>query len=314
MLPLPPCGEVAPKGRVGVSTRAENGGRSAAAMHYYPERRVSRAAVWSRRLAFFSAVLFVTAAVGHRLAMLPTPGFIVVLGVVAGIALAALVLAAFGFARLWNHGDVAGRNIAAAVFVALVVLAPFGLGLYRGLTLPRLTDVSTDLEDPPELRRAAQSQDMNPITPFTEEEKRLQLETYPLVTGRRYAMTFDRVLDAVVGSVQARGWQLVPPLPDPSVVETTVHAAARTWLFGFPADVAIRLTDEETTTYVDMRSASRYGDHGLGDNPARIVAFLSDLDARISALAGMLPAEPAEGEPDEDGLPEIPTPEPRPQN
>jgi hypothetical protein len=280
-------------------------------MQYYPERRVSRAAVWSRHLALFSAVLYLTAAVGHRVAMLPTPGFIAVAAVVAGVALAALVLAAFGFAGLWNHGDVAGRNIAAAVFVALLVLAPFGLSLYRGLTLPQLTDVSTDLDDPPELTRPADGPEMKPLGQFTEDEKRQQLESYPLVTGRRYAMTFDRVLETVVGAVQARGWQLAPPPPDGGAVETTVHAAARTWLFGFPADVAVRLTDEETSTYVDMRSAWRYGDHDLGDNAGRIVAFLSDLDARIAALAGALPAD---AEPAESETPEIPTPEPRPQN
>lgn len=285
-------------------------------MHYYPERRVSKAAVWSRRFASFAAVLLLTAAAGHRLAMLETPGFFVVLGLSAGIAAAALVLAAIGFSRLWNHGDVAGKNIAAAVLLAMVVFSPLGMGLYRGLTLPQLTHVSTDVDDPPELVRPAGSRvsDMNAITPFTAEEKRLQLENYPLVTGRRYAMGFDRVLDAAVGLVQARGWQLVPPLPDGEAVETTIHAAARTWLLGFPADVSIRLTDEETSTYVDMRSASRYGDHDLGDNADRVAGFLSDLDTEIATLAGVLPSEPADGEPT-DGEPQpIPTPAPRPRS
>jgi hypothetical protein len=284
-------------------------------MRYYLERRVSKAAVWSRRLASFSAVLLLTAAAGHRLAMLETPGFFVVLGLSAAIVAAALVLAAIGFSRLWNHGDVAGRNIAATIVLAAVVLAPFGLALYRGLTLPQLTDVSTDVDDPPALTRppGTPASAMNAIGPFTVEEKKLQLESYPLVTGRRYAMTLDRVLETAVGLVQERGWQLVPPSPDGEAIETTVHAAARTWLLGFPADVAIRLTDEETSTYVDMRSASRYGEHDLGDNADRVAAFLSDLDAGIAALAGMLPSEPVEG-PAEGGPQEIPTPAPRPRN
>ena len=285
-------------------------------MQYYPERRVSRAAVCARRLASFSAVLFLTAAFGHRQSMLGTPGFIVVLGVVAGIALAALVLAAFGFAQLWNHGDFGGRNIALAVFVSMLVLAPFGVALYWGLTLPALTDVSTDMDDPPRLTRAAgrRTADMNAITPFTAEERRLQLEQYPLVTGRRYAMTFDRVLQTVVAAVQARGWQLIPPPPDGEGVEATVEAEARTWLLGLPADVAIRLTDEETSTYVDMRSASRYGAHDLGQNASRVVAFLARLDAEMAALAGAMPTEPADAGPSDGEPMDIPTPEPRPQN
>jgi len=297
--------------RVGVSKGQQRADGQRFQMQYYPERRVSRAALWARRLASFSAVLFLTAALGHRLTMLETPGFIAVLVIVAELAFAALVLAAFGFARLWNHGDVAGRNIAVAVFLAALVLAPYGLSVYRGLTLPWLTDVSTDVDDPPQLARAAggRTAGMNAIAAFTAEEKRLQLEAYPLVSGRRYAMTFDRVLETVVGDVQARGWRLLPPPPDGEAVEATVEAEARTFILGLPADIAIRLTDEETSTYVDMRSASRYGRHDLGDNAARIEDFLAELDAGIAALAGAPPAEPADAEP-----PGIPTPEPRPRN
>ena len=76
------------------------------------------------------------------------------------------------------------------------------------------------------------------------------------------------------------------------------------------ADVSIRLTDEETSTYVDMRSASRYGDHDFGDNADRVAGFLSDLDAGIAGLAGVLSSD---GEP-ADGEQPIPTPAPRPPN
>ncbi len=65
-------------------------------------------------------------------------------------------------------------------------------------------------------------------------------------------------------------------------------------LLGFPADVAIRLIDEGTSTYVDMRSASRYGGHDLGDNAARIEAFLAELDVEIAYLTVVVPTEPAE--------------------
>jgi uncharacterized protein (DUF1499 family) len=282
-------------------------------MAYYPERRVSRAAVWSRRLASFSLVLFLTAAIGHRLVLLESPGFLAVLAAVAALAVVALLLAAYGFSRLWSYGDAGGRNLAVAFLVASVVLAPFALSLYRGFVYPRLTDISTDLDDPPKLSVAAKARraDMNAILPFTPEKKQLQLDKYPLVTGRRYEMPFGRVIEAVSKIVAARSWQVVSPRQTAAEeAETTIEAVARTTLLAFPVDIAIRLTDEETSTYVDMRSASRYGSHDFGDNAARIAAFLAELDAEVSALAGVLPAEgegePAEGEP--------PTPEPRPQN
>jgi uncharacterized protein (DUF1499 family) len=51
------------------------------------------------------------------------------------------------------------------------------------------------------------------------------------------------------------------------------------------------LTDEGTTTYVDMRSASRYGKGDFGDNAARIEAFLNELDTDMAAQVGITPAE-----------------------
>jgi hypothetical protein len=282
-------------------------------MAYYPERRVSKAAVWSRRLATFSFVLLLTAAIGHRLVLLESPGFLAVLAAVVALALLALLLAAYGFSRLWSYGDAGGRNIAVAFLVASVVLAPFALSLYRGFVYPQLTDISTDLDDPPELAVAAKarSADMNAIVPFTPDKKKLQLDKYPLVTGRRYDMPFDRVVEATVKLVADRGWQVVSPRQTVAQeAEATVEAVARTTFLAFPVDIAIRLTDEATSTYVDMRSASRYGSHDFGDNAARIAAFLAELDAEVSALAGVLPAE-AEGEPAEG---EPPTPEPRPQD
>mgnify|MGYP006197332521 CR=1 FL=1 len=41
------------------------------------------------------------------------------------------------------------------MLIALIVLTPFALMLYLGLTRPMLHDVSTDVEDPPALRFAA---------------------------------------------------------------------------------------------------------------------------------------------------------------
>ncbi len=278
------------------------------------QRPVSGAAVWARRLASFSAVLFLTAALAHRHFYLETPGFIAVLGVVVLLAILALVLALRGFARLWNHGDLGGKNLTFAFLICAVVLAPFGLSLYRAMSHPKLTDISTDLDDPPQLTAAAAARTgaMNAIRPYTPEERSLQLENYPLVTGRRYEMPFGRVLETVNKIVEDMGWTIVSPPPPSDAAEVTIEAVTYTSSLGFPGDVAIRLTDEDLSTYVDMRSASRFGEYDLGDNANRINGFLTELDDEISALAGVLPAEPAEAEPAEPG--EIPLPQPKPQN
>ncbi|WP_099865170.1 DUF1499 domain-containing protein [Pararhizobium haloflavum] len=56
-------------------------------------------------------------------------------------------------------------------------------------------------------------------------------------------------------------------------------------LLGLKSDVVIRLIEEEETTFVDMRSVSRYGDHDLGLNAWLIQRFLRELDAQLLGVA-----------------------------
>ena len=67
--------------------------------------------------------------------------------------------------------------------------------------------------------------------------------------------------------------------------ERYVEALAASPVLGLPADVVIRLTEVDDVTIVDMRSASRYGAHDLGDNARRIEAFMNDLDEVLGNLS-----------------------------
>lgn len=60
----------------------------------------------------------------------------------------------------------------------------------------------------------------------------------------------------------------------------------KTLVLGIPQDVLIRLVEEEETTFVDMRAATRDGDHDLGLNAELIQTFLRDLDIRLLGIAG----------------------------
>ena len=101
--------------------------------------------------------------------------------------------------------------------------------------------------------------------------RKLQLDGYPGATGRRYGAPIGQVAEEVDGVLEGRGWSILSrPEATGDVTEITIEAVAKSFLLGFPSDVAIRLIDEGTSTYVDMRSASRYGDYDLGDNAARM--------------------------------------------
>ncbi|MGX9571798.1 DUF1499 domain-containing protein [Mesorhizobium sp. f-mel] len=257
-----------------------------------PERQTSKAAGWSRRTGAFSAVLLLTVFVGHRYELVETPAFLWVLGIVALLAAFALLFAGFAFSRLWNFGDRGGRDLTVGTVLALMVLAPFGIAAYWAATSPPLRDISTDFDDPPVLDTSTRTGDMNALSPPTPGEQRLQTGTYPLVTGRSYNLPFDRVLEAVETVLDRRDWQLTAPFPHAiGQSEVTISALAKSFILSLPADVAIRVTDDGDTVIVDMRSASRYGRYDLGDNAARIVDFLAELDREVAGQVGTAPVE-----------------------
>jgi hypothetical protein len=282
-------------------------------MDEFLERRVSNATVWSRRVAIFSAVLFLTAAIGHRIGFLSTPDFVPVLGVVAAFAILALLFAVRALFLFWHYGGKGGGSLLVAILVSLLVLTPFSITAYRSFALPMLNDVSTDTDDPPELAIAAaqRTAGMNLIEPFTPERRKLQEDNYPTATGRRYEAPIAQVAEVVQDVLDNRGWRIAGPTEFPAEAsEITIEAQASSPLLGFPADIAIRLIDEGTSTYVDMRSASRYGPHDFGDNAARIEFFLADLDIEIAYLTVVTPVEPAEPQPPKPAEPAPPPAEP----
>src|SRR5262249_43036954 len=94
----------------------------------------------------------------------------------------------------------------------------------------------------------------------------------------------DRILAAVNNVVANDGWTIVRQKGEPGEdEEILLEVVARTWLLGFTSDAVIRLTDEGDTTYVDMRSVSRYGIHDLGENAERITAFMAALDSEVQS-------------------------------
>lgn len=268
-----------------------------ARMTDFLERRVSTAARWSRRLALFSAVLLLTSGCGHRYGAVDTISLFWLLGIVVTLALVAVLLSGLGFLELWEYGDKGGRNATRGLLVALLVLAPFTYGAIQALTLPDLTDISTDLVDPPTFFHANKARDprMNRLQPFAREQADVQIAYYPEITGRRYPLAMDSTLDIVRTVLGQLGWS---PLGAARMgafggVMTLEVAAPSPWV-GIVSDAAIRLIDEGDAIYVDVRSASRYGLHDLGGNAARINRFFAAVEDEIAARSALLPAPPAE--------------------
>lgn len=65
--------------------------------------------------------------------------------------------------------------------------------------------------------------------------------------------------------------------------EASIEAFVRTPVFGFVDHIVVRLRTNREGTQVDLRSASRVGEHDLGANARRIRRFFTDLDTALQS-------------------------------
>ncbi len=117
------------------------------------------------------------------------------------------------------------------------------------------------------------------------EQTALQMSQWPEMSGRRYDGSPNRVRDSVLNVLAAYDWPIIAQREFKGEEhEIYIETIAKTFYLGFISDIIIRLTDEGDTTFVDMRSASRYLPRDLGSNAAFIINFMDALDTEIASL------------------------------
>jgi uncharacterized protein (DUF1499 family) len=163
---------------------------------------------------------------------------------------------------------------AGAVLLGLILSLPVaGLGAafeIAARTTPPINDISTDTEDPPVFWFTATPSD------YPAQNAEPQRAAYPDVRPLELPISADDTFAAALALVEERGWEVLSADP----AESQIEAIATSRLFGFADEVAIRVTETDTGTRIDMRSRSRLGQIDRGANARRIEAFLADLETR----------------------------------
>ena len=181
------------------------------------------------------------------------------------------VIAALAGLVVWLRRRKGG---AGAVLLGLILSLPVaGLGAgfeIAARTTPPINDISTDTEDPPVFWFTATPSD------YPAQNAGPQRAAYPDVRPLDLPVSADEAFAAVLGLVEERGWEVLSADP----AESQIEAIARSRLFGFEDEVAIRVTGTDTGTRIDMRSRSRLGQIDRGANARRIEAVLAELQTR----------------------------------
>lgn len=248
------------------------------------EEPVSRAAMWSRRLAWFALAVLGLAILVFRMG---EPGLEGLAPVAAAyvVVLLALLLALLAFMRIWQSGHRGVGMASGAFLLCLLMLAPAAYVGFRLATRPALADISTDIDDPPGFSRSRVALDARAgrVPPdVAPDRRRLQRQAYPKAVPIVLEVPAETAFDIARRAALARGWQVLESSrPGGRSGAGRIEAVARSRILRTAEDITIRVRPRADGSRIDIRSASRIGPHDLGVNAARIAAFAEEVELLV---------------------------------
>jgi uncharacterized protein (DUF1499 family) len=247
--------------------------------------------VWTVRIGVFSLALIVVGVLGHRLFSMPTPVALNLFKVGFGGAALTFLVGGGALYQIWRRGSRGAATTGIGVAVALGIFAWPLAYLPTVRALPRINDVSTDMQAPPKFVALAKERiergrgANNPAYPgatFAKAQTEAYPDIKPFVIDRSADEAFDIVIASLNRTLKMKIIQEDPPkgrYGNPGYVE----AIDRTTVIGFTDDVVIRVDGDANTARVDVRSASRYGIHDLGRNATRVRRILKEIQWQVEA-------------------------------
>ena len=247
----------------------------------------SIAAVWSRKLAVFAAVVAGLSLALARSQSVDATAALAVFGGAVLTASAAALFALTGAVVIWRTGRRGVGLLITGIVVAGLVLAMPAWLSFQAVRLPMLNDVSTDLVDPPEFARSAQAlaaRGSIEHAALSDDQRETERRAYPDLQPIVLDLEADEAWRLVLKAVAARGWRVIDQIkPGGRTGAGHIDAIDRSAVMGFPDDVTIRVRPLAGQTRIDVRSASRFGRHDFGANARRIAKFATELQAQLDA-------------------------------
>ncbi|WP_323843847.1 DUF1499 domain-containing protein [Microbulbifer magnicolonia] len=202
----------------------------------------------------------------------------------AALAVALISILVFIWGLVKRHPQSRHNALWAVVLGLLPVALPLITVGKSNFDVPKIHDISTDLQSPPEYQAVLSLRREGDNSPkyAGEEVAKLQREAdiYADIQPLQLEMPVARATEVAAAVAEDLGWRVVALEPKRGHLE----AVDRTPLLGFSDDVVVRVQAENGGSRVDIRSSSRVGISDLGANAKRIRSFLSELQARAGEV------------------------------
>ncbi len=200
-------------------------------------------------------------------------GFMILLNPLRVLVLIAIIDIGIALVRKTAISWKAPFGMAISIVLLLVIYTQV---IVPGGNAPRLHDITTDVDDPPQFATLSLREDN--LIPFNniEEWRAAHREGYPDIAPIVIDKSPAEVLAAARALAESKGWTIASVDEESGHMEATAYAG----YIRFMDDVIVEVTPiADGSTRVDMRSVSRVGLSDLGYNAARIREFLADLQA-----------------------------------
>ncbi|MFN4009500.1 MAG: DUF1499 domain-containing protein [Pannonibacter sp.] len=248
----------------------------------YPVRR-SELARAARFIAALGMPTLLAGVLAHRAGVIGAQDLANTLLAAVVLGLTGVAMSCIAITNWWNKGGIGVADAVRGLFYGLIMLAPAGAVLAATAAFPPLTDVSTDLRDPPSFagKRAAQG----PAAAAVREE--LQRVAYPDIVSRRFRISPSDLHAAVLKVIEKERWTVLAELPpDMRDAPTLIEAKTHVPVVAIPSDLTIRVRPDRTGALLDVRARSELPNHDLGLNAWRIRGFYRALDETLTEAYG----------------------------
>lgn len=249
----------------------------------YPVRR-SELARAARFIAALGLPTLLAGILAHRSGVIGAQDLANTLLAAVVLGLTGVAMSCIAIANWWNKGGIGVADAARGLFYGLIMLAPAGAVLAATAAFPPLTDVSTDLGDPPSFAG-------EPPAPFSASAAvvsgEIQRGAYPDIVSRRFRISPSDLHAAVLRVVEKERWTVLAELPpDMRDAPTLIEVKTKVPVVAVANDLTIRVRPDRTGALLDVRARSELPTHDLGLNAWRIRGFYRALDETLIEAYG----------------------------
>ncbi len=244
--------------------------------------RLLRASVALAVIAAFGAAL---SGFGYRLGLWPLMAGFAMLFASAFLAAIAVILGVVVLAIALRARELRRTAVAAVAILAGASIAALPVSYFEAAkNAPRIHDITTDTDDPPQFMALAPLRAASPngIAYGGAEIAAAQKLAYSDIAPAQFPNPPDQVFAAAMAVLQDKGMEIAASNPPSPAQAGLIEVTATSFWFGFKDDMAIRIRQApDGGTRLDIRSASRVGLSDIGANARRIRAFLRSLNVKL---------------------------------